>query len=221
MRNKGWLVGAWMWVVVAVVTTGCVSGCASRGSIKTEPSVPDLTGIMRVTGRFTLASACPVGPRRVVTSAHVIDPLPFDPNAKLSPVKFQHGNRIGILMPINVERHRDIGEMELMEGEPDLDMWYEIADTYPQAGDTIWLSGWDWRSKRDAFANRTFTAKVLRVVAGVIIFDPAGEPGTSGSCVLNSDGKVVGINEFGKSVGFMGKDEVGGAVLFIKSTVDH
>ena len=40
-------------------------------------------------------------------------------------------------------------------------------------------------------------AKVVRIVALHVLFVPSGQPGSSGSCVVNEAGEVVAINEGG------------------------
>lgn len=211
-RGKGWVAGVWMWLLLAWISTGC----AAKAARLDAPKVPDTTGIMRLIGKYSIASGCPIGARRILTNAHVIDIRPFDKDVSLMPMLFQQGDRLGTLVPESVSLHRDIGYMSLVPGDDDLAMWYPLATVQPKAGDTIYLSAYDWGSRKSAFSERVITAKVVRVIAGHIVFDPPGVPGSSGSCVLNEAGEVVGINAFGKAVGYQGRDEVGGAVLMLK-----
>lgn len=210
-------VGLWMWMVFAAVSTGCF-GCAAREARPSEPKIPDTTGIIRLVGRYSVASGCPVGPREVITNAHVIDPRPFDPTAPTTPMMFQQGDRFGILMPNGVATFRDIAEMKLREADPDLAMYYSVSKVAPHPGDLLYFMGFDWSGKEEAFAPKMFTAKLLRIVAGHLVYEPAGEPGTSGSCVLNADGEVVGINAWIWGVGFQRMQGVGVGSLYIEGT---
>lgn len=192
-------------VALSAVTVGCLPACAGKTAPRVAPEAPpDTSKMLKVIGRWTIASACPVEAHRALTAAHVVDPRPFYKYPGFMPLVWQQGTRGGVL---RVDRRED-GE-PLVQWERDLGIivtetpmeFYPIADVRPGPGDTIWLSGYDWRDRKRAFADRVWTAKVLRLVAGILVFDPAGEPGTSGSCILNAKGEVVAINVGGKYVG--------------------
>jgi hypothetical protein len=55
--------------------------------------------------------------------------------------------------------------------------------------------GYRWDGEH-FFQPRIIRAKVLRVVAGHVVYEPGGQPGSSGSCVLNAQGQLVAINAF-------------------------
>jgi hypothetical protein len=202
-------------MLAAVISTGCAGCGASKAKPVTEPSPPDTSKIVKVVGRWTIASACPVALRHALTAAHVIDPRPFDQYPGYVPLVWQQGGRGGVFNVYQKQTFAMNGGQPSIESRPDVSMmrdiatlqtesdldFYPIATVPPEPGDTLYMTGYDWRSKRGAFADRVWVVKLLRIVAGHLIFDPAGEPGTSGSCILNGAGEVVGINIAGKVVG--------------------
>jgi len=202
-------------VVVALSSlaiVGCNS-CATKGKINSVAPAPDTSRMIRVVGRWSTASACPIGPRLALTAAHVVDPRPFDNNVGYSPMAFQQGDVIGTFnvatipkpTPKNpdaveylVSRSRDLA---YVNSNVALKGWYPRAEKAPAPGEYVYFYGLDWRSKSAAFAERVFRAKVIRSVAGILVYEPAGEPGTSGSCVLNEKAEVVAVNTGGVYVG--------------------
>lgn len=190
---------------------GCSSaGCASAGKRTGLAPMPDTSRQIRVSGRWTTASACPISERIALTAAHVIDPRPFDRSVGYTPVAFQQGDTIGTFTVMEsrnaegqvveqfVSRSRDLA---YVESNVPLMGWYPRAQEAPQPGDRVYFYGLDWRSKKNAFAERVWTATVIRTMAGLVIYEPAGEPGTSGSCVLNEKAEVVAVNVAGMLVG--------------------
>lgn len=203
--------GRAMAVVVAAVLS---LSCAGVAAVPKQASIPDVSKIVRVSGRWTLGSACPVGPHTALSAAHVVDPRPFDKSVPLTPVVFSQGALTDTFRAEFSYSHRDLA---VLTTESTLE-FYPIAVARPQAGDTLYLTGFDWRDAKRAFADRTWEVRDLRVVAGLLIYNPPGEPGTSGSCVLNSAGEVVAINIAGKGVGKFGTEEVGLGVLIAGET---
>jgi len=61
----------------------------------------------------------------------------------------------------------------------------------------LYFLGYDWSNKKVALAEDVVEVKLLRIVALHLIYTPSGKPGSSGSCVVNEAGEVVGINEGG------------------------
>jgi V8-like Glu-specific endopeptidase len=191
-------------LAASVVFPAC-SGCASGGKPAVELAAPDTSRVLKLIGRFTIASGCPVSEHLAFTAAHVVDPRPFDKDAPYTAGVFQQGGRggtykvlrrvEGLEAPVSWER-----DVAMIETEASWES-YRLAPEAPEPGSTLFVVGFDWRSKRNAFAERVWKLKLLRIVAGHLIYDPAGEPGTSGSCILNEDGLVVGINTGGKYVG--------------------
>jgi hypothetical protein len=94
-----------------------------------------------------------------------------------------------------VESARDLGRAQPFHESDVFPHYLPLAATAPKAGDRIWLLGFDWSNRKNAMADDVIEAKVLRVVALHVIFSPTGQPGSSGSCVVNESGEVIAINE--------------------------
>jgi hypothetical protein len=201
-------------LALTLFLAGC--GCAVNRRAPLGPAgPPDVSKIVRLSGRFSLGSACPVGPRKLLTAAHVVDVRPLDKGIPLSITYFAQGALVGKAFPEHAWGTRDVA---LLSTEVDME-FYPVASSAPQPGETLYFTGPDWRDVKRAFAERTWEVKALRVVAGsLLIYDPAGEPGTSGSCVLNSVGEVVAVNVGGKAIGKMFTGEVGVGVLVVGET---
>lgn len=200
-----------LWLALAVVgaaSTGCAA--AGKGAISPIPAkalAPDTTHVMAVFGRFATAHACPVSADLVLTNAHVVDPAP---DSDVVPLQWQRwsddaGNS-GWLKPIGTLQGSDLAGMR--PSEP-LKTWYERAEESPREGDRLWLVQYSWNSEDEAYKSDVLAVKVVRVVAGSVIYKPGVKPGSSGSCVLDANGHLVAINAWAKAVGSMGEKEVG------------
>jgi hypothetical protein len=183
-------------LVFAILPAGCAGACASAPLaaklILPEPKAPDMTGILRLQGRFASAHACPIGPELALTSAHVGDMRPFDKDVALLPFRWSDGDgHGGVLDPVAVSMAEDLAAYKPREGQ--FARYYAVASAPPEPGTRLWLLGFDWRNGRDAFAPRVLEATVVRVVAGTVVLNKTAWRGASGSCVLNAEGEVVGI----------------------------
>lgn len=210
-----------LWPAILLgLLTACASAPLARtgtaalgGKTRIEDAKPDTAGVLSLLGRWGAAHACPIvtpsGCNAIVlTAAHVVDPRPFD-DVPLLPYRYSDGyGSSGVLEPVATERCADLATMRLGPGADVRP--YRRAALAPEAGGHVWFVGYEWSSKSKAFSARTIRAKVVRVVAGHLVLDPAGEAGSSGSCVLNQAGEVVGINVWGRSL--RSGEEVGGAV---------
>jgi V8-like Glu-specific endopeptidase len=209
MKSPGRVVGT---ILALVFTVGCQSGCAGKvpGFAAAPEGPPNVSRIVRLSGRWSLGSGCPVGPRKILTAAHVVDARPFDRGVPLAITYFAQGAITGRAYPEHSYSTRDVA---VLSTELDIE-FYPIAAKGPEPGEALYFTGYDWRDTKRAFAERTWEVKALRTAAGaLLIYDPAGEPGTSGSCVLNAAGEVVAINVGGKEVGKTFAGEVGVGVL--------
>lgn len=169
----------------------CGSCCLRTAQVSIPETLPDMSAVMAVTGRFGWAEACPVGPTTVLTSAHVIDLRPFDNDVPLVPLRWEdQDGHAGMLKPAGVFAERDLAIMTPSEGQ--LQHWFIIAEHAPSNGEPLWFVGWDYR-KNKGLSPRVWRANLLRIRAGTLVYSEPGEPGSSGSCILNAEGRVVGI----------------------------
>lgn len=188
------------------VMNGCGPVAMGMNTAMLEQDPVDTSRILRLMGRYSAAHACPMTDM-VLTCAHVADVRPFDPGVKPLPYRYQDGRgHEGILAPVFTEACSDLARMEVHSGEI---VPYERASEPPKPGDRVTLLGYDWSSRNKVFAEKRVDAKVLRVVAGTVVMDQAGEDGSSGSCVLDQYNRVVAINCAGIGIGL---DEAGIAV---------
>ena len=158
---------------------------------------------LHLIGRFATAQACPVAANLALTCAHVVDLRPFDLEIPLYPTLWtdDRGGE-GLARPVVASGTCDLA---LLSGA--FPHWYELAAAAPALGSRVRFAGYDWRNRGRAYDTREVEARVVRIVAGHVITDRAGELGSSGSCVLDEQDRVVAIHcsghvmESGEEVG--------------------
>lgn len=171
------------------------------------PAVDALVkGSLRLLGRWSGAHACPLEPRYALTNGHVVDLRPFDADVPPFPFAYSDGlGNAGFLVPTTgedgrttgLERARDLASVEPLRKGDVFARPLPVAANPPQAGDRVYLLGFSWKNKKTLLDDDVIEAKVTRVVALHVAFFPSGQPGSSGSCIVNEAGEVVAINEGG------------------------
>lgn len=170
------------------------AGCLVHPS---EPKIPapDTRAILQLIGRWGAAHACPIAEDSALTAAHVVDVRPFDKEVPLYPQLWTNGyGETGALQAVKAQQQLDGATLE---PEEPFAHFYSIADKAPEPGEWVWFVGYDFEKRDQAFTEHVFKVRVLRVVAHHLILSEAGKPGSSGSCVLNAKGEVVGVNTGG------------------------
>lgn len=158
-------------------------------------------------GRFGAGHACPVAADEALTAAHVVDLEPLDPRLPLSPPRWEDflGNSGHVVM-MQLLKDADVA---IFRPDRDFKGFYPIAKTSPGVGDELHVTGYDLRGQNQYYGIREWDLKVIRLVAGHLILKPAVDFGTSGSCVLNDRGEVVGIVSWINKGPFLGSGVTG------------
>lgn len=171
----------------AVAVLAGILGLAVASS---PEKAPDTSKIVSLTGRTGAAHGCPVAPWLLVSSAHVYDVQPNDPNFPLISYRGQSPYWAGGTTGIWVSWEEDLA---FAVPTSDFPSWYAVASKEPQPGDRVWWVGYNFKNPKLAFDRKVFSETVVRSQAGTLILNGRAIPGSSGSCVLNAGGQVVGI----------------------------
>jgi V8-like Glu-specific endopeptidase len=130
---------------------------------------------------------------KVLTAGHVTTKTDRH-NRELSPPLFMWedgAGRSGAASGIFSHEFRDIGELEVSGDEP---FWYSKATEIPKKGDKVY---WVQFDKKDALKDDNASARVKYTRAGYLVVDKVPAAGSSGSCVFNDEGQVVGLIVWG------------------------
>lgn len=183
---------ATVWAGAALLMAVTASGCApmtAAVAAAPEPPAPAVIGTTVVTPTG-LGQACPVGPRALLTVRHLVERgRASDPSTYAYVVwgQAQAGADGGLARVTMLDAARDLAALEV---EQDLARWYPVAEHAPTEGERVEVIGY---ALDRALAPKRVTARVLRVLGGLIVISSGAEPGFSGSCVWDGAGRVVGV----------------------------
>jgi hypothetical protein len=134
-----------------------------------------------------MAHVCPVGPKEAFTAFHVAVFNPFDEDIYPISLFWKHG----VLRATTVIRSLDVARVVPISGS-DFEYYFQISPVDPKVGDTLYITGYNQNKEMTTV---TAKVKVLNIIAGTtLLYDKTPGPGSSGSCLFNEEGEVVGIN---------------------------
>lgn len=184
------------------MTRALVPLLALSMAVPAHANTPDVSAIIRLAGTGSVAHGCPVAADKAYTNAHVT-------RGTLG-LSWTSGGSEGVALETGRDRFRDLATIAPRGRFP---RWYPVAKEAPKEGDKLTFVGYEWRSRKEAFAERVFEVRALREFPGHLAYSPAGTPGSSGSCVLNAKGEIVGINMGAMEVGPKDKGEAVGIAV--------
>ena len=152
-----------------------------------ETKAPDVSKILALVGRDGMAHGCPIAPSVALTNRHVF----FGDDKEPHPLAFSSdGSKAeGVLLPWDGFEYADLASGITTTDTP----YLYLSTSAPVPGEQLWWVGYNWGDQQQFMATQIFTGHLLRIVAGNLVLDVTTPEGSSGSCILDARGQVVGI----------------------------
>jgi hypothetical protein len=175
-------------VVVALFLSGCASSLRGPG----EAGGPDLSGVLGVSSQDRLGHVCPVSPTQALTAEHVSTwRSPWDRSTWTSlALVVEVDGRPVIVQEYSGWNWRDLSIVKIITEGATFPKWYKMATERPEPGDNLWLRGYDMG---EALRPSRTKAQLKNIRTGLLYFEPTPLGGSSGSCILNDQEEVVGV----------------------------
>jgi hypothetical protein len=151
--------------------------------------------ILSLWTRDGLGHACPISPTDALTADHVAvtREAAWGPGAGFAPYVVwgdQLGNT-GTAQWQWSDKRRDLSLIRVVSGTKIFPAFLRRADRAPEIGDKVYVVGFKYGG---GVGDETLEVKVTGRTAGMLVYSASPGRGSSGSCVLNARGEVVGIN---------------------------
>lgn len=158
-----------------------------------EPK-PDLSGVIRLVGKYSVAHACPIEPTVALTCGHVVELWRDGRDVEYLPYVWSAvgSSEAGLTYATESARFRDLATIT-PQGAP-FPRWYPVAADAPQPGDRVSYLAYSWQNKKRAFQESRVDTRVVRTVSGHVVTEDGGPGGSSGSCLVNERNEVVAVN---------------------------
>lgn len=172
-------------VLLSLLLSGC--SCAERKDyIGSLPGIPvELDPTLQLSlPNGGVGHACAVD-GEVVTARHVMVGEHGNLNAAWSDA---YGNE-GIATVRISANHLDVSILDVY---PEGVVMF-LPKSTAKVGETVYWFEYDFRTRKNALRARRRFATILRIVAQQIVLSEVPTRGASGTCLINSNGEVVGI----------------------------
>lgn len=186
-------------------------GCTSAGHLR---KLADTSGVVPVFGYDTGAHICPISEDTALTARHVV--VPDSPLEKIKDLTWEGG----VVKPSKVSSLQDIAVVTT-DGLHPFSKYYPLAEAMPTVGDVVCLVNFNFDDVDHAYAEAPYCTTISNMVAQHIILKQGGTPGSSGGCVINTKGELVGINVWYRE---MDKDSKKAGVVvgaWVNSSLDY
>lgn len=183
--------------IVLLLVVLLVSGCAHGRAPLSWSDQPDTGAMLRVFSYGSVSQGCPISQDRFLTARHVgTAQRPLGAPEGVSVIWSDISGATGSGFLVDFDFRRDLA---LMQSDAPLPHWYPLAKEPPAVDETVTIAGYDYT---DDLKPNIVRVKVKNIVSAHLVLSRGGEPGFSGSCVLNKQGQIVGI-----FVARVGRDE--------------
>ena len=146
-----------------------------------------------------MAHVCPYTAHLAYTSRHVVVDSE-DSTSWFIPLTWQQGGKWGSMFPLYTDARRDLA---VGCSDDSFLRWFERAQGPPKPGDKLTVPAYRWLEPGAPRHRAEVT--VVEIVGGMIRYELARRmPASSGACLLNEDGLLVGVHDWaiGPGTGF-------------------
>jgi hypothetical protein len=169
--------------------------CCAEKTVVVEPPIPedhsDMNGVMALLSMESIGHACPVDGVVYTAKHNVYDVEARKPTMRGFSWEDGYGNK-GVVHTGDTNDYYDLAKLAVPTGTP---VYYERGED-PEIGDEVrWVEF--SQEKEEVCQPEVKTGRVMSSLAGYIFIDTPPIPGASGGCLIDSEGKAVGMIVWG------------------------